>query len=389
MTARLKGEQQDRALRLMQIASSIAAQLDLDPLLQEIVDAAAELIGAEFSGILVLDRDNPARYQLLRVHGWHTPNSLPQPQGRGILSLPHKEGRGLRLAKVEQHPASVGVPAGHPAIGPFLGVPLRFRDRVLGSLFLGQRPGDPSFTSNDETLLTGLANLAAVAIENSHLHLQTEQFARMQERERLAHDLHDTVAQLFYSIGVEAENGLDASHEEDPTRANLEAIHHLATQGSIEVRRAIFALTRSVREEGLGYVLQTLVEEFQANTGIETCLVLPPGLTLPHARAYDAVVRVVQEALSNVRKHAQASMVLISLSESHDTLTVTVQDNGIGISDGDLEKTRRGDGYHAGILTLRTALERLGGRLSLVNGEEEGLVLKALLPLPCKGDGRG
>lgn len=389
MNPGLRREHQDYALRLMQIASSIAAQLDLDPLLQEIVDAAAELIGAEFGGILVLDQEDPVRYQLLRVHGWHSPNTLPQPQGRGILSLPHKQGRPLRLATVEQHPASVGVPAGHPAIGPFLGVPLRFRDRVLGSLFLGQPPGHPSFTSNDEVLLTGLANLAAVAIENAHLHLQTEQFARMQERERLAHDLHDTVAQLFYSIGVEAENGLDACREEGPPGAHLEAIHHLATQGSVEVRRAIFALTRSVREEGLCYVLRTLVEEFEANTGIETCLVLPPGLTLPHARAYDVVMRVVQEALSNVRKHAQATMVLVSLSASNDTLTVAVQDNGIGIAEANLLRTSGADGHHAGILTLRTAVERLGGKLSLVNGEEEGLVLKAQLPLPCMGDRGG
>jgi len=380
----LKTENQDHALRLMQIASSIAAQLDLDPLLQEIVDAAAELIGAEFGGILVLDQGDATHYELLRVHGWQTPSSLPQPQGRGILSLPHKEGRPLRLAQVEQHPASVGVPAGHPVIGPFLGVPLRFRDRVLGSLFLGQRPGQPSFNSNDEVLLTGLANLAAVAIENAHLHLQTEQFARMQERERLAHELHDTVAQLFYSIGVEAESGLEACHQNNSPLAHLEAIHRMTTQGSVEVRGAIFALTRSVREEGLGYVLRTLVEEFEANTGIETCLVLPPGLALPSARACDAVMRVVQEALSNVRKHAHASMVLVNLSASNDTLTITVQDNGIGISPQNLRQTMVEDAHHAGILTLRTTVERLGGRLSLANGEEEGLVLKAQLPLPCK-----
>ena len=387
MTRELKGERQDYALRLMQIASSIAAQLDLDPLLQQIVDAAAELLRAEFSGILVLDQEDPARYELLRVHGWPVSSSLPQPQGRGILSLPHKDGRPLRLAQVEQHPASVGVPPGHPAIGPFLGVPLRFRDRVLGSLFLGQPPGHPSFTPNDEVLLIGLANLAAVAIENAHLHTQTEQFARLQERERLAHDLHDTVAQLFYSIGVEAEGGLEACRQGNSPLVRLETIHRLATQGSVEVRRAIFALTRSVREEGLGYVLRTLVEEFEANTGIETCLVLPPGLTLPGARACDAVMRVVQEALANVRKHAQASMVLVNLSDNNETLTVTVQDNGVGISAQGLRQAMDENAHHAGLWTLRTTVERLGGRLSLINGEEEGLVLKAQLPLPCKEEG--
>lgn len=382
MTEPFAREHRDYALRLMQIASSVAAQLDLDPLLQEIVDAAAELIGAELGGILVLDEDDPTRYELLRVHGWPLPCNLPQPQGRGILSLPHKEGRSLRLAQVDQHPASVGVPYGHPSIGPFLGVPLRFRQRVLGSLFLGQRSGQPPFTADDELLLTGLGNLAAVAIENAHLYGQAEQMARMQERERLANDLHDTVAQLFYGIGLEAEQGAQALQAGRSPAPQLEAIHGLAAQGSRQVRSAIFALAYGVRQEDLRYALQTLVEEFEGATGIETCLVLPPGLTVAEAGAREAVVRVVQEALSNVRKHACATMVLVNLAGTGSTLTVTVQDNGVGIPAARLAEVMRGHGYHAGLLTLRTMLERIGGRLSLVNGEEGGLLLRAQLPLP-------
>jgi len=100
------------------------------------------------------------------------------------------------------------------------------------------------------------------------------------------------------------------------------------------------------------------------------------------------VVRVVQEALANVRKHAQATMVLVSLSSNNDTLTVTVQDNGIGIAPSRLPDVMEGDGYHAGLFTLRAMVERAGGRLSLMNGEEGGLVLKAQLPLP-RGEAGG
>jgi two-component sensor histidine kinase len=338
-------------LRLMRIASSIAAQLDLDPLLQEIVDTAAEFIGAEFGGILVLDEQDPARYKVLRIHGWPTPCDLAQPQGRGILGLPHKEGRPLRLAQIDQHPASVGVPAGHPPIGPFLGVPLRFRDHVLGSLFLGQRLGHPPFTPQDEALLT-------------RLYAKAEEMARLQERERLAHDLHDTVAQIFYSIGLEAERGLEASNAGRAPLSHLEAVHRMAARGSVEVRSAIFALARSTDQEPLPYVLQTLVQEFE------------------ESEMRGAVVRVVQEALANVRKHAQATMVLVSLASDNNTLTVTVQDNGIGISPARLPDVMQGGGYHVGVFTLRTMVERAGGGLSLMNGEEGGLVLKAQLPLP-------
>ncbi len=382
MTKSLETECPEYALRLMQIASSITAQLDLDPLLQEIVDTATELVGAEFGGILVLDEQDPTRYEVLRIHGWPTPCGLAQPQGRGILGLPHKEGRPLRLARVDQHPASVGFPAGHPPIGPFLGVPLRFRDRVLGSLFLGQRLGHPPFTPEDEALLTGLADLATVAIENASLYAKAEEMARLQERERLAHDLHDTVAQLFYSIGLEAERGLEALDADRAPLAHLEAIHCMAARGSVEVRNAIFALARSTSRETLPCVLQTLVQEFEEAVDIETCLILPPQLALPNAELRGVVVRVVQEALANVRKHAQATMVLVSLSADSDTLTVTVQDNGVGIPSSRLPGVMKGDGYHAGVFTLRTMVERAGGGLSLMNGEEGGLIVKAQLPLP-------
>ena len=381
MARSLKTESPEYTLWLMRIASSIAAQLDLAPLLQEIVDAAVEFVGAEFGGILVLEEEDPTRYEVLRVHGWPTPCGLAQPQGRGILGLLHREGRPLRLARVDQHPASVGVPDGHPPIGPFLGVPLRFRDRVLGGLFLGQRPDHPPFSAGDEALLTGLADLAAVAIENARLYARSEEMARLRERERLAHDLHGTVAQLFYSVGLEAERGLEVAAAGRSALAHLEAIHRIAAEGSAGVRSAIFELARNTGQEPLSCALQTLLQEFEEATAIETCLVLPPQLTLPDLALRGMVVDVVREALSNVRKHAQATMVLVGLASTDDALTVTVQDNGVGIPSPRLPDVMQGDGYHVGIFTLRTMVEQAGGQLMLMNGEEGGLVLKAHLPL--------
>jgi signal transduction histidine kinase len=381
MAGSLKTEHPEYALWLMRIASAIAAQLDLAPLLQEIVDAAVEFVGAEFGGILVLEEEDPTRYEVLRVHGWPTPCGLAQPQGRGILGLLHREGRPLRLARVDQHPASVGVPEGHPPIGPFLGVPLRFRDRVLGGLFLGQRIGHPPFSPEDEALLTGLADVAAVAIENARLYARSEEMARLRERERLAHDLHDTVAQLLYSVGLEAERGLEAAAAGRSALAHLEAIRRMAAEGSAGVRGAIFELARNTGQEPLSSALQTLLQEFEEATAIETCLVLPPQLALPDLALRGMVADVVREALSNVRKHAQATMVLVGLASTEDTLTVTVQDNGVGIPPSRLPDVMQGDGYHVGIFTLRTLVERAGGQLMLANGEEGGLVLKAQVPL--------
>jgi signal transduction histidine kinase len=159
----------------------------------------------------------------------------------------------------------------------------------------------------------------------------------------------------------------------------------MAARGSVEVRSAIFTLAGSDNREPLPYVLQTLVQEFEEATGIETCLVLPPLLALPDVEVSSVVERVVREALANVRKHAQATMVLVSLSSNGGTLMAAVQDNGVGIPTSQLEDVMAGDGYHIGIFTLRTMVERVGGQLTLLNGEEGGLVLKAQLPLQRDG----
>jgi GAF domain-containing protein len=105
------------ALRLMRIASSIAAQLDPAPLLQQIVDVAAELVGAEFSGILVLDENDPTGYKVLHVHGWSTPCGLAPPQRRGILGLPHKEDRPLRLAQADSSDETLTVTVQDNGVG--------------------------------------------------------------------------------------------------------------------------------------------------------------------------------------------------------------------------------------------------------------------------------
>ena len=264
-------------------------------------------------------------------------------------------------------------------------MPLRFRDHVLGGLFLGQRLGRPPFTEDDEVRLTGLADLAAVAIEHARLYAKVEEMACLRERERLAIDLHDTVAQLFYSIGLETKRGLEALTTDRSPLPQLKAIHRMAARGSVEVRSAIFTLAGSDNREPLPYVLQTLVQEFEEATGIETCLVLPPQLVLPDVEVSSVVERVVREALANVRKHAQATMVLVSLSSSGGTLMAAVQDNGVGIPTSQLEDVMAGDGYHIGVFTLRTMVERAGGQLTLLNGEEGGLLLKAQLPLQRDG----
>jgi len=366
--------------RLVEVSHSIASRLDLEPLLQEIVDVASRLIGAELGGLLVLSQEKGHPFDFFKVYGWPYPiNSVPK--GTGLFAAPLRDGQPLRVADVRQHPQAVGMPPNHPPVRALLSVPLQSQGHVLGVLFVGNGPRKPAFTSDDEDLLFAFSTQATIAIENARLYAQSQEMARLRERERLANDLHDTVAQLFYGIGLEAKQGLDAMTDGFTPVAHLETIGHLSAQGSIEVRNAIFALSQDNGRETLASALRTLVQEFEESTAIETCLVLPPQLTIHDTKLKTVAVRVVQEALANVRKHANATMVLVALSSAQDGLVVTIQDDGVGIPSSRLSRVMQGDTCHFGVRTMRTMLERVGGQLDLSRGDEGGLIVKGWLPM--------
>ena len=137
---------------LVEVSSLIASRLDIEPLLQDIVKAATRLIGAELGGLLVLSQDGSRLYDYFKVCGWpFEPTGFPT--GQGILSLPYKTGQPLRVDHVRNHPQSVGFPPHHPIVKAFLGVPLKFKDKILGTLFLGNGPRGRAFTAEDEELL--------------------------------------------------------------------------------------------------------------------------------------------------------------------------------------------------------------------------------------------
>ena len=163
--------------------------------------------------------------------------------------------------------------------------------------------------------------------------------------------------------------------------AHLETLWRFSAQGSTEVRNAIFALSQDNGQETLPCALRTLIQDFEESTAIETCLVLPPRRTTPNTQLGTIVVRVVQEALANVHKHAHATMVLVTLSCTEGRLVITIQDNGVGIPSSRLSRVMQGNACHFGIHTMRTMVERVGGQLSLLSSDEGGLIVKGWLPM--------
>ena len=124
------------------------------------------------------------------------------PEGHGILGLLILDAQPLRLPDLREHPDSSGFPPHHPPMRSFLGVPVRVRDEVFGNLYLTDKTTAEVFTDVDEELVVGLAAAAGVAIENARLHARVQEFALVEDRERIARDLHDTVIQRLFATGL-------------------------------------------------------------------------------------------------------------------------------------------------------------------------------------------
>ncbi|MFQ5873986.1 MAG: GAF domain-containing protein, partial [Dehalococcoidia bacterium] len=188
-----KALQQSERLRVLNdLGIALAAELTLDALLQKVVDFSRDLVEARYGSLNVLESDKRAGH-------FFTSGLDPEvvarigspPKGLGLLGFILKEGRPLRLANIAQHPASVGFPPHHPPMKSFLGVPIVSKGTVIGILYLTDKEGGQDFTQTDQDAVAMLAAQAAVAIENARLYEQLQDFTTLQERERIAMDLHD------------------------------------------------------------------------------------------------------------------------------------------------------------------------------------------------------
>jgi two-component system, NarL family, sensor histidine kinase DevS len=161
----------DRLRALLDAVVSIAADLDLRPTLERIVESACQLAGARYGALGVLG-DDRTLVEFIN-HGLSPAEHAAighLPTGRGVLGLLIDDPRPVRMPDITQHPKSYGFPDKHPAMHSFLGVPVRIRERVYGNLYLAEKQGGAEFTDDDEQIVVALAAAAGVAIDNARLY---------------------------------------------------------------------------------------------------------------------------------------------------------------------------------------------------------------------------
>ena len=244
----------------------------------------------------------------------------------------------------------------------FLGVPIRIRDQVFGNLYLTEKQGAAEFSEEDEGLAVALAGAAAIAIENARLHERLTDLALVEDRERIAADLHDTVIQRLFATGLALESTVRSAPPELADRIESavgdldETIRH--------IRSAIFSLQaprtpgRRLRDEIL-----SLATESAASIGFEPHLRLEGPVDSGVGREVgDHLLAVLREALSNVVRHAGAARVDIAVVVGPDgSVTATVVDDGVGPGTGE-----RAGGQ--GLANIARRAEALGGSVEIGPG---------------------
>jgi signal transduction histidine kinase len=226
-------------------------------------------------------------------------------------------------------------------------------------------------------LLTSIADHIGVVVESARLRRQAEQTAVMEERARLARDLHDSVTQLLYSVNLFATVGREAYRQNDLIQVNncLAELAEIAQQALKEMRLLVYELRPSALEhDGLVGALQQRLEAVEGRAGVKTHLTADDMLDLP-GPVEAGLYHIAQEALNNALKHARASTITVQLRMENDRLELKVADNGVGF---ELETVNGRGGL--GLVSMRERTDQLGGSLSVLSRPGQGTTVQVILP---------
>jgi signal transduction histidine kinase len=356
----------DELRRLLDAILPVASDLSLPIVLERIVASACVLVGARYGALGVLADDMTlSEFITVGIDAETIAAIGPPPQGHGILGLLIWDPKPVRLDDIAAHGETFGFPAHHPPMHSFLGVPVRVRDKVFGNLYLTEKIGAPRFTDEDEELVIGLAAMAGVAIDNARLHDRVREVAVVEDRERIARDLHDTVIQRLYATGLSLSATLRYADKPEVVERLSRAIADLDTTMR-DIRSTIFALQSADRGlHGLRADVLRLLQQAENALGF-TPRATFDGLvdTTVSEGIADHLLAALREVLTNAAKHAHASRIDVLVEVDDTDVTLRVTDDGVGLP------TDRPPGLGLGNLAERATV--LGGECVVRQRPEGG-----------------
>jgi signal transduction histidine kinase len=298
----------------------------------------------------------------------------PLPRQHGMLGAMLDTEEPYRARDIREDPRFRGWwPATHPDMRSFLGVPIVARQGVIGAFYLTEKLGRPDFDDDDAELIGVLAAHAAIAIENARLYEQSRELSIVAERNRLALDLHDVVAQKLFGVVLTAEAARTLfDRDTEAAREQVAKLRGLAQEALDELRSLVFELRPpDLERDGLCGALRKHVEVLRRLQGRDIELDVPDELP-PEAERDREVLRIAQEALQNALRHAQAEHVAVRLRSDDGRLLLEVSDDGTGFDPDEARLRSR----RLGLTSMEERAERLGGRIEIRSSPGSGTTVR-------------
>ena len=353
---------------------AVSRQLSTRDALAVIVRSARTLVGARYAALGVPDdRGSFAEFVVAGMTQAEQRAIGPLPRQHGMLAALLKSGVPERLPDIREDSRFEGWPAAHPVLTGFLGVPVKNGEDILGIIFVANKRSG-AFTAHDEELLTLFAAHAAIALTNARLYERSREVSVLEERARLARELHDAVSQRLFSIRAHA-RAAEVLVAKDPERAisELRAVAELGAQAHGELRAVIDGLAPP-ELDGLAESLRRYALLAGRAHGIPVRLTASDvDVSELDPRVQAAAFRVAQEALHNALRHSGASEVSVTLSRARGRVVLEVSDDGTGF---DPELASGG----LGLASMRERAAGVGGVLRVSSAPGKGTRVRLAVP---------
>jgi signal transduction histidine kinase len=361
---------------------AVASTLTVEQVLQRLVDVSRELVDARYAALGVPNGDGGfAQFLTSGMTDEDVAALGPLPQTHGLLGAMLESAESYRTPDIRRHSRFRGWwPRGHPDMRSFLGVPIVAADGVIGAFYLTDKADEAEFSPADQELIELLASHAAIAITNARLYERTRELSILDERNRVALELHDAVSQKLFGLVLAAESAhtlLDTNVA--AARSQIVRLRELAQEALEELRYLILELRPpDLERDGIETTLRKHIEVLRRvqPRAVEIELSCDGELT-PDAARDRELLRIAQEALQNALRHAAARHVELRLVCERGGLVLEVRDDGIGFDP-------REPGVRSirlGLASMEERARRIGGRLEIESERGAGTTVRLEAPL--------
>jgi signal transduction histidine kinase len=360
---------------LRQISGQILEGVDPGSLLTSIAEHARELAVADAASILTTTA-SPGSLAVVAAVGAHAPQVRNQsvPAKKSISGKVIETGKLLHTDDAGTHARAYQpvIRLGH--VGPAIFVPLRVRGRATGTLMVANLKGGRVFDEATIRMVETFADQASVAIEYSRAQEDVKRVGLMEERERIARELHDGIIQSLFAVGMGLQGAALMASSPD-TAGRIDGAVDELDRVIRDLRNYIFGLRPGIlADRQLDEALHELAEDLQKRSGARVEIEVDAALAAGLSSRSHQIVQLTREALSNIARHAAASQSVFRLARDGKNAVLTIEDDGVGFDVG-------ASSAGSGLRNMRERAEAMGGAMLVTSASRKGTRLQITFPI--------